>query len=137
MSVTWDALPHTPRGGTCTSASRLRQMMLMARGSQSGNCSVSSAFSWGWVRGASSSSGRATSSRASASTSAICRLSSPWVRSSRSNTSCVSGRSARASSPVTRWIVERMQTMRTTSRASIARPSSSGSNPARRDHSAV
>ena len=50
-TVTWLDRPHIPRGGTCTSASRLRHANASAAGSSSGNSSASAALSCGCVRG--------------------------------------------------------------------------------------
>ena len=58
-----------------------------------------------------------------------------WRRSSASSTGCMSGRSSRQSSALTRWIVARITTIRTTARSSSSCESSSGANPAGRDHS--
>ena len=54
-----------------------------------------------------------------------------------SKTGCVSGRSTRQSSAVTRWIVPRMTPTRTTSRRSSSADSDSGRKPASRDQSPV
>ena len=57
------------------------------------------------------------------------------VVSSRSSTGWTSGRRTDASSGVTRWMVPRITTMRTTARSTMSRASDSGSNRSSRDHS--
>ena len=59
------------------------------------------------------------------------------ARSCASRTGCMSGRSSRQSSAVTRWIVPRMTPMRTTSRRSSSSDTDSGRKPSSRDQSAV
>ena len=61
----------------------------------------------------------------------------PMAASSPSRIGCISGRRSRQSPAVTRWIVPRMTTIRTTSRARRCSARVSGSNPASRDQRAV
>ena len=134
--MTWLARPHMPRGGTCTSASRLRQANANAAESRSGKRSANAALSCGCVRG-SCRYCRAHANGSSSSTSRSSGAKSRWFRSSCSRTGWQSGQIARQSGPVSKWIVPRSAAERTTRRSSKSASSWSVSNPSSRAQSAT
>ncbi|GAA3213232.1 hypothetical protein GCM10020256_13280 [Streptomyces thermocoprophilus] len=85
------------------------------------------------VRGSSSTSSRTIDASRSRST-PVSRFRKTWI--SRSRAGCTKGRRVRQSSAVWVWIVDRMVTIRTASRAAIAADSSPGVNPSSRAASA-
>ncbi len=125
--------PHTPRGGSWTSATSAFAALVITMWSVAcGQCALTMAVSSLGVRGAAVVADRTTS--ASSPRSMPRSASSHFPRTDRSMTGCVNARRTGASASVTRWIVWRMNHERTRRRSSRSRPVASGSKSRRRDH---